>query len=241
MIKILTGGGFGDAAMSIGKLYSKEAPYNLDLSEIYLTHVEVPKDLLPSISSFYKTQNINHITKQIPSWGWRSNHRKEFDYYLGSHWMKDNVGDESTWEINPFPPLKYDYINNIKTLVAIGGGRPNSPILRGFTEEQIIELDTCYKDIIFVGKSNDEFYKNYKFKNINMINKTTIEQLVNYICSCKNFIGYLGFSLLLAGLANKKIFGVKTNIGSHGNDGWDYRIHPKWDVTEIKNIKNIKI
>ena len=67
-----------------------------------------------------------------------------------------------------------------------------------------------------------------------MVNKTDIQQLVDYICSCNIFIGYAGFSMFLAAMAEKDVYGIK-----HAGDGWEYRVHPKWKVREISNIKDI--
>tara|TARA_Y100001963_G_scaffold24316_1_gene32767 strand:- start:1497 stop:2198 length:702 start_codon:yes stop_codon:yes gene_type:complete len=232
MIKLLTGGGFGDAAMSVGKLYSKHTPFKVDLDNIHLTHVEVGSILLSPIKNFYKTQNINITVKEISNWEEKEVMRTEYDYYLGTHWSHNNIGDESTWEINPFPLLKFNKISNIDTLISISGGRPDK--FRGFTNNDIIELDNKYENITFIGQSNDNFYSEYNFKNNNMVNKTDIQQLVDCICSCNIFIGYAGFSMFLAAMAKKDVYGIKNS-----GDGWEYRVHPKWRVREISNIGDI--
>ena len=232
MIKLLTGGGFGDAAMSVGKLYSKNAPFEVLLDNIILTHIEVGNSLLPAIREFYKSQGITAVVTEIPNWDAKTKIRKENDYYLGTHWSEHNVGAETTWEINPFPPLVFDTVEAGQTVVHISSGRKDK--FRGFSKEDIIELDNRYKNLIFTGKSEDKFYNEYKFNNKNMVNKTTIKDLVDIICSCEIFIGYAGFALYLAGLANKDVYGIK-----HWGDGWEYRVHPKWRVKEIKSIKDI--
>ena len=242
MIKILTGGGFGDAAMSIGKLYSKHAPFNVELDKIHLTHVEVPGDLLSIIRKFYITQGINIEVKQIPSWGWRDLNRDKFDFYLGTHWPKYNVGDETTWEINPFPPLKYNLIDDVETVVSIGGGRKGSPYPRQYSIDEIEYIDNNLSNVIFTGTTTDQKYIDYTYKNISLINKTTIPEFIDYICSCKNFIGHLGFPLILAAMAKKVCFSPKpTQNPAHGFGGWSYRIHPEWNVTEIVNVRDIKL
>ena len=45
---------------------------------------------------------------------------------------------------------------------------------RGFTKEQLIQLDKRYKNLIFTGKSEDSFFSEYNFSNKNMVNKTNI-------------------------------------------------------------------
>jgi len=233
VIKLLTGGGFGDAAMSIGKLYSKYAPFKVDLENIHLTHVEVGSSLLPVISEFYKTQGVDIKTEEIPNWQYKEDIRSQYDYYLGTHWSSNNVGDEYTWEINPFPYIKYDSIDNIDTVVHISSGRAEK--FRGFTKDEIIELDNTFNNITFTGVSNDNFYSDYNFRNSNMVNKTSIQDLVNVLCSCNTFIGYAGFTLFLAGLAGKDIYGFRDP-----GDGWEYRVHPLWRVKQVSSIKDIK-
>jgi len=232
MIKLLTGGGFGDAAMSIGKFYSQDAPFDVNTRDMHLMHVEVPGELLEAIREFYKTQGIDASVTQIPSWDWKDRNRYKFDYYLGAHWSKHNIGDETTWEINPFPPLKYNVIDNIDTIVNISGGRKDK--FRGFSTNEIMELDKRLINITFTGKSDDPFYNEYEFENTNLVNKTSVQEFVDLICSCDTYVGYAGFALFLAGLANKNIYGFKTN-----GDGWDYRVHPKWKVKKASNISEV--
>ena len=232
MIKLLTGGGFGDAAMSVGKFYSQNAPFDIELSNKTLTHVEVGSTLLPAIREFYKSQNINAIVQEIPNWNAKEKMRSDYDFYLGTHWSENNIGDETTWEINPFPHLFFDKIDNVETIVHVSSGRKDK--FRGFTKEQLIQLDKRYKNLIFTGKSEDSFFSEYNFSNKNMVNKTNIKELVDHICSCNIFIGYAGFALFLAGLANKDIYGFRDP-----GDGWQYRVHPKWRVNEVKNIEDI--
>tara|TARA_R110000765_G_scaffold16182_3_gene45818 strand:- start:3853 stop:4548 length:696 start_codon:yes stop_codon:yes gene_type:complete len=230
MIKLLTGGGFGDAAMSIGKLYSKDAPFNHPL-EFNLTHVEVGNTLLPAISDFYKTQGIKANVFEIDNWDVKETIRSKYDYYLGTHWSENNIGDESSWEINPFPPLIYDKVET-GTVVNVSSGRRDK--FRGFTKEEIIQLDNQYNNLIFIGKSNDEFFNRYNFNNNNLVNKTTVKQLVDVVCSCDVYIGFAGFALFLAGLANKDIYGFRD-----AGDGWEYRVHPSWRVNQVKGIQDI--
>ena len=94
MIKLLTGGGFGDAAMSLGKLYSKDAPFTHPF-DFSLTHVEVGNSLLPAIREFYQSQNINANVFEIKDWNEKENIRSDYNFYLGTHWSANNIGDES--------------------------------------------------------------------------------------------------------------------------------------------------
>lgn len=230
MIKLLTGGGFGDAAMSIGKLYSKDAPFSHPIS-FELTHIETKgSNLLPAIKDFYDCQNIENKVFEIENWDVQKKIRDNYHYELGTHWFKDNVGSESTWEINPFPPLVYDKVN-VKTIINIGGGRIGAPGARGFSLEEIIQFDNQCTNLTFVGKTSNPFYEEYKFNNTNLVNKTSVKELVDLVCSCDTYVGYAGFALFLAGLANKNIYGFKT-----GGDGWDYRVHPKWKVKQVSNV-----
>jgi len=231
MIKLLTGGGFGDAAMSIGKLYSSSCPFKHPIG-FNLTHVEVGNSLLLAISEFYKTQKINATVREIDNWNYKESIRHEYDYYLGTHWSENNIGDESSWEINPFPPLVYDTVEDIDLVINISSGRKQK--FRGFDKNDIIKLDTNYSNITFIGQSNDRFFSDYNFKNTNLVNKTSVKQLVDIICSCNTYIGYAGFALYLAGLANKQIFGFRDS-----GDGWEYRVHPLWKVKQVQTIKDI--
>ena len=232
MIKLLTGGGLGDAAMSYAKLYSPYAPFaNKPIEDLHVTHVEVPGNLIPTIEKFYKSQNINTDVFKIDSWQWLSDNISKYDYYLGTHWSRENVGDPDSWEIEPFPPIVFDKIRTFKTVLCPSSGRSSN---RKFSKDDILKFD--FDDLVYIGtgdKENLEFFDG--LSGISFLNKTDLWQAIDIICGCDIFIGQSGFLSFLAAMAKKKVYMVSEGQSSI------YRVHPKWDVTYINNLSEVSI
>ena len=93
--------------------------------DIHVTHVRTRSDNLnDAISSFYSSQNIRNNVVTTVSWDWLKDHRSEYGYYLGTNWSKENHNDESSWEIEPFPPICYNKMENVNVVLnpCSGGG-----------------------------------------------------------------------------------------------------------------------
>lgn len=232
MVNFLTGGGLGDAAMSVAKLWSESNPVN-NLDDILLTHVETHAVLIPSIRNFYKSQQIHALVKEIPNWDWLTENRKKYDYWLGTHWSEQD-GYEKSWEINPFPPIHYsEFIPNIDILLSPFAGRLGN---RNFTVDDINKFQKNH-DVTLAGWCNQDFAEQITNKSKrSFINRTTISELVDLIGSSNTVIAPEGFVVYLAGMLGKEVFILDKNI-----EAITYRVHPKWNVKIIKNLQEVNI
>ena len=227
MLQILTTGGFGDAAMSLAKMYSKDAPF--DPRSIHLTHARIRKPLSDAISEFYTSQGISHRVLQIPDWSWKKRNRRHYDHYLGSSWHPRNINDEVTWEINPLPPLKFDVQDVDLVINPISGRLAN----RRFSKEQMERyVKECDRKITVIGKAPQE-YADFvdKLPVQSLLNKTTIKESVDVICSCHTLVGNPGFVVYLACMAGKKVISTREK-------NWisNKYFHPDWDVKFIRSL-----
>lgn len=229
--RLLTAGGLGDAAMSYAKIFSTHAPFHIsdcpNIEVTHITHIRGKGEFATAIKDFYTSQGIKATIKFRKKVAEQVVDREDFDHYLGTHWFAKNVGDEESWEINPNPPLTYESVTCPKTLISPVAGVFGN---RGFSLDMLALIDA--EDIGYVGKIKNENGYFDKFKGENYINKTTMEEFVNLICSCETFIGQSGFSALLAAMAGKKVYMV-----SEGQPTLN-RVHPDWDVTYIESISD---
>lgn len=228
-VRLLTSGGLGDAIMAIGKIYSKNAPF--PPNNISIHHVRIRDELSKEIRELYKLQNIKADVFCIPNWAWQKENRHLYDYFLGSGWSKDNFGGENSWEINPFPPLKYKHKKGIKTIVNPISGRNRN---RKFSIDDLRRFVEG-KDITIIGKTNDKDYiraiESLPVKNL--INKTNLEEVINIICSASTVISPEGFIPYLAAMANKEVF-ISQNVKAIRK-----RKHPKWKMRIVEKLRDI--
>lgn len=211
-MKLLTGGGLGDAAMAVAKLYAKFNP-----SDIKLTHVEVHQHLLSPIGDFYMSQGIDAEVKWIPSWRWKNEHESEYDFWLDSGW-------QDGWPILPFPPLKFD-LRTIDILVNPISGRNGN---RSLSKAEIELLDS--KRITYVGtRGNLE-----GLLGTSLIGKTSIKDLVDLICSANVIITPEGFVAYLGAMAGKKVWVKRDNLRAI-----ERRKHPDWELFVFDKIDQV--
>jgi hypothetical protein len=233
IVKLITGGGLGDAAMSIGNLYGDHQLFDWNGS-IHLTHVEVPPKLLNAISAFYSTQKVNHTVTQIKSWEWLKKNRGEFDHYLGTSWHENDC-NEKTWEMNPFPPIIHSKVDRVDIVITPTAGRGAS---RKFDLKEIEKFSLKYGEkysIFYVGNVSEET-ENFiaKLPGKSLLNNTTMKELIDVLCSCSIFIGHAGFCAYLSAMSGSLTYLVPEVNSSK-------RIHPKWKVNKIKSLKQIDL
>jgi hypothetical protein len=214
MLKLITGGGLGDAAMALAKMQAK-----FDPKDIHLTHCAVKRKLLAPISCFYKTQKIKHLTKGIKSWDNHSKLIKNYDCWLETGWSDG-------WEINPFPALFYDK-KDIDVLVTPAAGRNAT---RSFSKKELIDFHS--DRITYVGKV--EGYGDLPGKSL--INQTTLKELVDLICSANVIIAPEGFVAYLGALAGKEVYVKDQNMPAIKK-----RKHPDWKMKIISSLQEVKL
>ena len=224
MIKMVSGGGLGDAAMIFAALNSNESPVNPFTDNYIIDHVEVPDKLLFLIEGFYRYQKIKSQVFQINSWDWLKNNRSSYDYFVSTHW-NGNDDFEKGWRINPFPVINYRKIDDIDVVVFPSAGRNGN---RKFDEDSLYGFAMSEKRSRIVRHSLSDGDRKVLFV-------SGIERLVDVICSANVVIGHAGFNTFLAGMANKEVFMVPEKPAS------DMRKDPFWKVTEINCLEEINL
>jgi hypothetical protein len=227
MIKLLCGGGLGDACLCFAQLSGKEAPFKYDKENLHITH-QVLKDkdekLKNEISWFYNRQGIKNEVVVIDSWD-KTLNKKDFDFELGGGW--NGKVDCNSWEINPFPIIKYEKIENIDTVLVISSGRD---LNRRFEPNEVREFAEKYPCTMICGIDKKGEYENI---GKNVVNKTSFDTFVDIICSCNTLIGHSGFCCYLAGMANKKVYCVSEGKATEINK------HPNWNFVMISSLKEV--
>jgi hypothetical protein len=229
VIKLLTSGGFGDAAMSLAKIHAR---FSDRIDDIELTHIRTRDDnLYKTIHDFYNTQSIKNKVIKIPSWDWQKENRKDFDYFLGCNWSEHNHNDESSWEINPFPHIQHSKISNCPILLNPTSGGTEE-ISKKFTENSIKRFMTDHPDVVLIGRGKD----NYETYSNSMYNKTDINKLIDLITSSKIVITPEGFIAYFAAMCGNKVFVKNENLPAILK-----RKHPKWDMSIINDLSEITL
>lgn len=201
MLKLLTGGGLGDAAMAFAKLHGSYA------TNIKLTHVETHFNLLDSIREFYDSQGINSQVIQIPSWQWKIDNEKKYDAWVDTNWEG----------INPFPPIKYNQ-QPADILICPASGRNSN---RQYSRTELEKIDS--ERVTYVGQIGlvDGLKGN------SLLGITTIKQLIDLICSANTIIAFEGFIAYLGAMAGKKVFVKRRNMNAikkRKHPDWDFHI-----------------
>lgn len=224
--QLVTSGGLGDAAMSLAKAHARYHPENIKITHIS-THYGTENRLQAAISSFYASQGIESEVILIRDWSWLPENRHRFEAFLGTAWTAENPGDETSWEIKPFPDVRFTKVEGHPLLLSpISGGKSNksmSPVEVGeFCEATGATL---------VG--NDP--RVYTAKN-SFFNQTTVSELVNLIASADTVIGTEGFVVYFAGMCGKRVFCLNQNI-----DAIRKRKHPEWDFTVVHSLNEVAL
>ena len=234
--KVLTSGGLGDAAMAVGKIYSKHAPF--DPQKIEVIHARTKKALSNAISDFYELQGVKHKIVQMKNWNELDNVKKNFktEHFLGSGWSKDNHEDPDSWEIEPFPPFNFTYLPADVVINPISGRDGK----RKLDIDEIREFIKRYPDrVTLIGKTDDHVYANKINKigqSVGAVNKTTLEEVVGILCSCKTVITPEGFVAYLSSMAKKQVFVSRQNKGATMK-----RKHPQWNMTFFNKLNQVEL
>jgi len=224
MMKLLTSGGLGDAAMSLAKIHAK---FSHCIDDIEVTHVRVRDDnLYDPIREFYDTQSIKNKVIKIPSWDWKIENRNNYEHFLGSNWGVDNHGDESSWEIEPFPVIKYSEFKPDSIIInPTSGGKEE--ISKRFAKSDVESFILDWPEAIIIGKGSDGYddYPN------SLYNKTDMKTLVNLIASSGIVISPEGFVPYFAAMCGCKVYIKNENV-----EAINKRKHPKWDMTIVDDL-----
>ena len=243
-VKLLTSGGLGDAAMSFAKAKA------LKISDMHIYHVRIRQDNLDkSILDFYKSQGIDSTIIRIEKSDdrhsgvildeWILNNVKDYNHYLGTHWSSDNGSDIPSWEIEPFPEIKYDdklwgkklHKEHVKILLNPSSGGTEDAN-KSFSYEEVMDIYKKYfPNIIIIGKGTETRYESLQNS---VYNKTNIQELVNLISYCDKVITPEGFVAYLSAMCGKTVYVKDENIKAIEN-----RKHPKWDMNLIKGVDEV--
>lgn len=238
MIRLLTSGGLGDAAMSFAKAERLDVPRHK--FEIY--HARARKDGLDdAIVSFYETQGISSkiIKTECPTSKekhtgrvldeWVVENYKKYDYYLGTHWSTENGSDLPSWQISPFPQIKYSRVDGLTVIINPSSGGSQAA-RKSFDRKDVESFMEMYPKTCLVGRGNEVYYE--EFPN-SYFNKTTMEELVNMIASSNVVITPEGFVAYFAAMCGKKVF-----VKSENAESIHRRKHPSWDMTIVEGLCN---
>jgi len=240
VIQLLTSGGLGDAAMS----FAKAEALGIERKNYTICHAQLREDNLDAaIVQFYRTQGIGCEFKRIPMPNFSTNlpkylddwlleNVKHYDHYLGTHWSVNNGSDMSSWEINPFPKVKYSKISDCRVLINPSSGGTQAAN-KSFIQHEIVDFIDKYPETVIIGKGKDKQYEGFSNS---LYNKSDMRGLVDVIASSEVVISPEGFVAYFAAMCGKKVFCKNDNISAIQN-----RKHPSWDMTLINSIKDIKI
>ena len=258
-VKLLTSGGLGDAAMS----FAKAKALNLSDSDIHIYHARIREDNLDKpILDFYKSQGIESTVIRLKKNDdrhtgdildeWVLNNVKDYNHYLGTHWSSDNGSDISSWEIEPFPEVKYDdnsvvvcgienidptrnvatiAKDNIKLLLNPSSGGTEDAN-KSFPYDAVIQFyNIHFPNIIIIGKGTETRYESLPNS---VYNRTNMQELVNLISHSDAVITPEGFIAYLSAMCGKTVYVKDENTKAIEN-----RKHPKWDMNLIKGVDDV--
>ena len=232
MIKVLGTGGLGDVIIEFVKLQNKFSIEEIQ-NNIELTHAEIYDILFPSMEAFYRSQEIKYYkTIKVYSWDWLKGQDKNYDIVFSNHYW--DAREETAWlrnKLNPY--IKFDKIENVTIVLQIVGGRNWN---RRIPINEVIDFCQNNQDKIIhlIGYLEPNLTNKLELSNvISHLNQGTIKNIIDLICSCNAYIGIEGFSLVLAGMMNKKIY-ARTIHNWHAVD-------PVWNLEEINNLESIQI
>ena len=242
VIQLLTSGGLGDAAMS----FAKADALNIPKDQFVITHARIRQDSLDKpILDFYRSQGvrasimrlINNCTKTHDGdYLDRSmrNSVSEYDYYLGTHWSADNGSDMSSWEISPFPIIKYNEVvgwkDNLVLLNPSSGGVDK--VKKSFSRDMVHKFFDKFPNTVIIGNGSEKEYGDFPNS---LYNKTSIAELVNLIASSDVVITPEGFTAYFAGMCGRKVFVKGENISAINN-----RKHPNWNMEIVQDLNEVE-
>jgi len=242
MLKLLTAGGFGDAAMSFAKIHAKPELVN-NIGDIEVTHVRMRDDFLyKAISEFYSSQgiknnviklyideNLSHgerISKMVE---WKVNNRDWFLYSLGTNWSDIKDRDEDCWKINPFPKINYEKCDGVGIIINPSSGGTDR-CRKEFSNAEIKNFIEKYPESIIIGKGKNKELESF---NNSLYNRTTTKEMVNIIASSEVVISPEGFVSYFGAMCGKKVLCKKQNLTAI-----EQKTHPDWDFSLIDSMED---
>lgn len=229
MKTVLGGGGLGDAAM----LYSKLLNLNIPIEDIELTHVEVPKILIPKIKEFYDTQNLTSTVLQIDNYrDWMNVNKDNYDIFVDTSAYGENMYPHI--EIIPFPELNINNSYDFDIVVSPSAGKYSE---RNFGIQEIMNLIKKNNDkkIVLIGTVNNSVM----FDGLgitNLLNKTSIQEALNIIAGSEYVIAPSGFISFIGCMMKKNVFSKDGRKEIEEN-----YYHNDWNNKFIKTLKEIEL
>jgi hypothetical protein len=245
MVKVITAGGLGDAAMALAKIHGKPELVS-ELSDLEITHVRMRDDsLYGAISDFYSSQgiqnkvirldvdvNLSHghrISKMVE---WKVENKNNFIYSIGTGWSDNQYADEDCWEINPFPDIKYTKRNDVSVVINPSSGGTDA-VKKEFSNSEIKKFVEKYPESIIIGRGN-----NVELESVgnSLYNKTSMQELIDIIASSQIVISPEGFVAYLGAMCGKKVLVKNQNLPAI-----EKRKHPDWDFSLINSMDNVTL
>lgn len=231
MRNFLSSGGLGDAVMTLGKLRSPQ----LINESIHLLHAHLSGLLLKELDAFYTYQNIDHEIIKISSWSWIKENKSTYEKELFSTWHATEDGIE----INPFPKIIHKQIETDIVLSPFAGQRRDRLLNIKEIEKFIGDIDSNRK-ITYIGstggKNIDALRDVIDHSNgIDLIDKTTLTEVIDIICSAKSVIAPEGFVVYMGGMAGRRVFSYNYNVVAIKE-----RAHPSWNIGLFDNLNELR-
>jgi len=230
MIKLSASGGFGDAVLGIGKLYAADAPFDVAVDQIHVTHFTNERGEGIQDVSLKELYAINNISADVflGESGYKGFLDEAlFDYYLGSGWgTKDGC-----WEMKPFYEMPHDEVIADVVISPVAAWN-NSRSITMEQLESIVKGVPEEKKITYIGRAPNRYKRLVStLRGENRINEDGVKHLIDIVYSANVVIGHTGFICNLGGIARKKVI----QIGNHPENHREaYNLHPAWDITCTK-------
>jgi len=231
--KLLTGGGLGDAMIAMAKFYSRFV-----LEDCQVTHGVSHRQWINNIQSLY---NYQEIKCKVEYTIWREEietKSKIHDYFLHTTWNAKIHEDEilkyfpEDWEIEPFPPLKYNKRQDVDIVISPVACMEFKRKLNDSSLMKLADRISKTNHITYVGHGRPMNH----YPGTSLINKTTIPELVDIICSANVVIGAEGLVTWLGAMADKKVFMQIDNL-----PGIKRRQHPKWNIALFNDMREVEL
>jgi len=233
-ISVLCGGGLGDAAICLARIASR---YTFD--KISITHVVIRNHTVSALREFYQTQNVECTIQCVPSFDWLNDNKHKYDARVSA--LSNDSYVDDVFDINPLPPIKYEFIPDIDVVVwPLSGYSSNHA---RFNHADLLAFHSKHSSahtITYIGKTThpgDKIFNPSTWKlGDNRINNTTISELVNIIASSNTVVCKDGFALFLAAMLGKRVVVIPRRI-----EVIYARKHDDWNIQYYSSLRDVDI
>jgi hypothetical protein len=233
MIRLLTGGGLGDAAMSYAKIHSQSCPFSPSDPFTITHHSSLRKSeggISAAIKEFYSSQGIRSsvVLTDMSGAKFYEDNIDDYHHYLGTSWTENNGGGIVSWPINAFPPFKCNKIAGPMTLIALVSGSTMARSVDLGEVKKLAEYCSRAGPVGYIGWAPVEIREQVESElpGTSYLNGTTIPELLNLLCSSETVIGPQGFITHVACMMRKQVLAITPD-----RSVVEHYIHPSWNVT----------